>query len=791
MRLYRIIAAIVLALGPAMLHAAGPASITATTRERRTVSVTALTPDILRIDNTAAGVAPAPVQSVLELTPAPEAATVNAGGTSLSTLGGITATLDASGVLTISGATRGSSITDYGERRSADGEYSLTLGTSSTGSYYGGGERGHKLNLRGDTLVMYNRQNYGYTGNDPRISQMNITMPLLLSSDGFAIVFDDYAAARLITDSNSIRYVTESDKPVAYYYIGGADMAALTENLTELTGRQPLPPMWALGYITSKYGYRTQAETTGTIDTLKQHGYPVDGIVLDLYWYGKEQDMGRLAWEPSQWPDPKGMLAELKERGVNTVTISQPYVLRNGRALDNYNTLADAGYFVADSTGTAPRDITIWVGEGGMFDVSNPGTRAWLSERYRTLTDMGVGGWWGDLGEPEVHPEGSLHSNGLSTRLYHNKYGNDWSSIISELYTKEYPDTRLMTLMRGGTTGLQRYSVFPWSTDVSRSWGGLEPQVRIMLNSGLSGLGYMSSDLGGFAVDPEHPYMPELYVRWLQSGLFSPVFRTHAQQYAEPYNYPQYEGIIRALVLERYRWLPYNYTLAYENAEYGYPLVRPLDFTASAHGRYDSISDQYLWGNELMVAPVMTENTTSRRVVFPEGSVWLDYYDPRVRYQGGTEAAAYPAPLDQLPLFVRAGAFIPTADYPMDNTGDYRADRFTINYYPVSGESSYTLYDDNRLSPRSLAEGQYRLINFTGDAREKNICVEISSEGSYEGAPAQVELIFEVRGLDKAPSDVHFSEKDVRLAGYDGDTGTLVFAVDYTPGTRSKIIITK
>ena len=225
----------------------------------------------------------------------------------------------------------------------ASGTKSVTFEGSDDEIFYGAGERGHKFNLRGDTLTMYNRQNYGYTGDDPRISQMNITMPLFLASEGFAIVFDDYAAATMaLTDP--IVYTTESRKPVTYYYIGGCDnLADLTEQLTELTGRQPMPPLWSLGYITSKYGYRTQAETTGVIDTLRTQGYPVDGIVLDLYWYGKEEDMGRLAWDPEQWPDHKGMLRSLDSLGVKVVAISQPYVLRNGRAIDNYNTLAPKG----------------------------------------------------------------------------------------------------------------------------------------------------------------------------------------------------------------------------------------------------------------------------------------------------------------------------------------------------------------------------------------------------------------------------------------------------------------
>lgn len=502
-------------------------SVGAVTPDGRTVKATALTPYIIRIDNTSGSESAAPVQSVLELTGEADDARLNSSGTSFTTTAGIRVSVDACGALTVSSTRKGTTVYDSGLRRRTHGDGSrIELATSSTGSFYGAGERGHKYNLKGDTLVMYNRQNYGYTGADPRISQMNITMPLFLASDGFAIVFDDYAAAEMIM-RNPITYITESKRPVTWYYIGGVDtLAGLTEQLTELTGRQPLAPLWALGYITSKYGYRTQAETESTIDTLRTKGYPVDAIVLDLYWYGKEQDMGRLDWEPSQWPDPEGMLSRLDSLGVKTITISQPYVLRDGKAIDNYNSLVHKGLFVADSTGKAPQEVKIWVGEGGMFDVSNPETRRWLSDRYESLTRRGAGGWWGDLGEPEVHPQTAMHANGLAARQYHNKYGNDWSSIISELYAEKFPDRRLLTLMRGGTTGLQRYSVFPWSTDVSRSWGGLEPQIRILLNAGLSGVAYMGSDLGGFAVDPAHPYMPELYVRWLQAGLFSPVFRT-------------------------------------------------------------------------------------------------------------------------------------------------------------------------------------------------------------------------------------------------------------------------
>ena len=446
-----------------------------------------LSGNIVKVTNTPAGVPEPPEQTVL-VRQWPDSSAVPRVGVSI----------DSAGVLTITDRLNGTWLRDSGLRSRSEGKSTLVLSTNSGGSFYGAGERGHKLNLRGDTLVNYNRQNYGYTGDDQRISQMNITMPVLLSSDGFALLFDDFAASTMVA-SDSIVYTTESDLPVTYYYIGGVhSLAELTTALTSLTGRQPLPPFWAMGYITSKYGYKSPEETVAAVDSLRGQGYPLDGIVLDLYWFGREQDMGFLDWDRSVWPDPEGMMRRLADRGVKLITVSEPYILRNGTGIDNYNTLDADSMMVRDSIG-ATHPVTIWVGEGGMFDVSNPKTRRWLGDRYRMLTDLGVGGWWGDLGEPEVHPETGFHANGLGARKYHNHYGNDWSSIISELYAEHYPDRRLITLMRGGTTGLQRHSVFPWSTDVSRSWGGLEPQIRIMLNSGLSGLGYMSSDLGGFA----------------------------------------------------------------------------------------------------------------------------------------------------------------------------------------------------------------------------------------------------------------------------------------------------
>ena len=660
----------------------------------------------------------------------------------------------------------------------------------------GAGERGHSLNLKGDTLTMYNRQNYGYTGTDPRISQMGISVPYFVSDSGYGVLFDDYNEGLLVL-GDTITYSSNTPKPLSYYFINGEkSIAGATEGYTLLTGRQGLPPFWSLGYITSKYGYHTQDEATGVIDTLKNHGYPVDGMVLDLYWYGVETDMGRLEWNPEQWPDHKKMLSDMKDRGVNMVLISQPYINKKG-AIDNYNLLSEKGMLVKDSLGNT-HDVTTWVGDAGMFDVSNPETREWLWNRLKSLTEEGVAGWWGDLGEPEVHPRTIVHANGETASQYHNVYGNEWSRIIYEGLRKDFPDMRPLLMMRGGTAGLQRYSVFPWTTDVSRSWGGLQPQVKLMLSSGLSGLAYMSSDLGGFAVDPEHPTDEELYVRWVQMGAFTPSMRTHAQQQPEPYHYPDSENILKDYITMRYKWLPYNYTLAYENATKGWPLARPLNFKGeNPDAKYAEISDEYLWGDNVLVAPVMQAGARQRTVEFPAGK-WISWHNPSQVFAGNTSATVE-APLSELPLFVKAGSFIPQYMLPIENVTQYDPTFLTVRYYPDKEESSYTMYDDNRMSPASLSDGEYQLIYFKGKEEGDDINISFSTNGGkYPDMPSTRMLTMEIMNVVK-PSSVTLSDnsrldefespKAIRQYGWCYDPATKVltirFAWNYSPLTLS------
>lgn len=775
---------------PGFISTSGNSTLIAT--ERGTVAVTPLTPDIFKVTRVPAGEKyfSIPRSQASVLSPSTEGITWFATPSEVtfcseSTLVKVDRRTGRTIFLNVEGDTI---LAEAGGVDNSGSVKTVSLRNGIAQNLYGAGERGHSLRLNGDTLVMFNRQNYGYTGGDPRISQMGITVPWLVSDAGYGVLFDDYNRATLTLGNDSIVYESETPKPLSYYFVNGeGTLEGATARYTELTGRQQLPPFWALGYITSRYGYHNEQEALGAIDSLKQRGYPVDGIVFDLYWYGKETDMGRLEWDKNQFPDHRRMLDSLNRMGVHTVLINQPYINKIG-AIDNYNVLSEAGMLAKDSAGNT-HDVTTWVGDAGMFDISNPATRIWMWNRLKGLTAEGVSGWWGDLGEPEVHPLSIVHANGETASQYHNVYGNEWSKTIYNGLRNDFPDMRPLLMMRGGTAGLQRYSVFPWTTDVSRSWGGFAPQVALMLNSGLSGLGYMGSDVGGFAVDPADPYQPELYVRWLQMGTFSPMLRTHAQLKPEPYHYPQHDAIIKSFIKQRYEWLPYNYTLAYENTAHGLPLARPINFHSESGTVDANNTDEYLWGSEVLVAPVFKKGARKRKVTFPAGNRWVNWNKPTQSFAGGTTATVS-APLEQLPMFVKEGSFIPLYTRSIENVGQYDPRYLTVKYFPSTEPTTYTLFDDNRLSPTSLADGQYQLTSFGARREGAKLVITIESEGGYRGMPEARLMTLEIPGISNPGSveiDGHRltkapTSKTVRndAWSYDAATRTLTIGFTYT-----------
>ena len=374
-----------------------------------------------------------------------------------------------------------------------------------------------------------------------------------------------------------------------------------------------------------------------------------------------------------------------------------------------------------------------------VYDAYSAEARDIYWNNLKRLFDFGLDGWWMDSTEPD-HFDVTSKDMDTKTALgsFRRVRGAYPLMTVGGVYDHQRAtsdDKRVFILTRSGWAGQQRYGCNVWTGDVTSTWDMLRNTVPALMNFSLTGNPNCNSDIGGFFCNqynkrsgdnsaPKNPLFQELYVRWLQMGTFTPMLRTHAQLKPEPYNFPDVEPISKRYIKMRYEWLPYNYTLAYENAAKGWPLARPLDFHGDNPGeKYASIDDEYLWGDNVLVAPVMKKGARSRKVVFPAGE-WVDYNNIALTYRGGTTATVK-APLEQMPLFVRKGAFIPQYTLPLENVGQYDPAHLTVQYYPSAKPSTYVLYDDDRTSPTALNDGNYMLTTFKGQSDASGTVISI------------------------------------------------------------------
>ncbi len=588
---------------------------------------------------------------------------------------------------------------------------------------YGGGARALGMNRRGNKLALYNRADYGY---ETYSKLMNFCIPMVLSSKMYAVHFDNSAIGYLDLDSkkdNILAYETISGRKT-YQVIVGDSWIDLISNYTDLTGKQPLPARWTLGNFSSRFGYHSQEEVEKTIKKFEDNQIPVDAIILDLYWFGKEMKgtMGNLDWEKETFPNPEKMIADLNAKGIKTVLITEPFVLTTSK---KWQETVDKKIVATDKNGK-PFTYDFYFGNTRIVDIFKPEGKDWFWNIYTKLINQGVGGLWGDLGEPEVFPSEAITAGGSADEV-HNIYGHNWAKLIADGYKKDFTNQRPFILMRAGYSGSQRFGMMPWSGDVSRSWGGLQSQTEISLQMGMQGMSYMHSDLGGFAGDY---FDNELYIRWLQYGVFQPIFRPHAQE--EVASEVARKDIItrekaKKQVELRYQLLPYNYTLAFENNQKGTPLMRPLFFEESENSKLLTVCETYLWGNDFLVTPITKAGVTSTSVYFPKNNNWFDFYSDEEQLAGTTENIAVVE--DHIPVFVRGGAFIPMIK-TIQNTSKYSLENFDLHYYfdAKTTQSSGKLYNDDGKTANSFEKGAFEILNFNGNTNGKTIVVKLSSE---------------------------------------------------------------
>ncbi len=637
----------------------------------------------------------------------------------------------------------------------------LQFGLAAGEPLFGTGSRSIPLNRYGYKVELNNNPWYGYSTD---ADNLNFSMPFLQSARGYGLFFDNPSRGYLDMGKTNPTLLEAGFRAgkLQFYTFTGGNPAAIIKGFTALVGRMPMPPRWALGNFMSRFGYKTQQEVMDIADMMKAQQFPFDAVIIDLFWFGDgvhgAWNMGNLDWDKKRFPDPEKMIADLQQQNIKTILITEPFVLAESF---NYQYTQQQKLNAVAQNGDTIGIKEFFFGHAGLLDIFQTKTKDWFWSKYDAQIKKGVAGWWGDLGEPEKHPEYLYHNlkdQGFN-RLFradevHNMYGHLWSQMLFDKYAKHYPNERLFHLNRSGYAGTWRFGSFPWSGDVDRSWNGFRAQLPIMLSMGLSGVPTMHSDAGGFAMGQRDP---ELYRRWLQMSVFSPIFRPHGSVNAPDPKIPQIESepvfydepdksILRNFIQLRYRLMPYVYQLAHEAATNGSPFVRPMFYNDTNDPELFKATDQYYFGPSLVVAPVLEKKAKKRKLYLPRG-FWYDFWKPE-RSISGTKWIEVDVNDTTIPVFVKAGSVLPMKPQ-FDNTAVYPKEQLVFHYYAHAGVMTHSFYEDDGNSAHSLRSGAFETIKVYSVQKTNPVSFTFSSTGSYKGKPAQREVELFVHGIDK------------------------------------------
>ena len=660
----------------------------------------------------------------------------------------------------------------------------------------GGGERVLGMDRRNHRMPLYNRAHYGY---ETQSNQMNFSIPAVFSSNKYILLFDNSAKGWMDlgkSEHDILQFEAVAGR-MAYLVFAGDTYPQLIKNYVEVTGKQPMPPRWAFGNYASRFGYRSEQEVRDTVNKFHELDFPLDALILDLYWFGKDikGHMGNLDWDLAAFPTPTKMIEDIKAQGVNTILITEPFVLTSSKKWQD----AEKNQALAKDADGKPKRFDFYFGNTGLIDVFNDQGKNWFNDIYKGLYQQGVSGWWGDLGEPEVHPSDTLHTLAdgriANGDAIHNVYGHQWAKMVFENQLDLAPNKRPFILMRSGFAGSQRYGMIPWTGDVNRTWGGLKPQVELSLQMGLLGMAYTHSDLGGFAGGEK--FDKELYIRWLQYGVFQPIYRPHAQDNIAPeivFHDKNTQDILRKFIKLRYELLPYNYTLAYKNSTTGMPLMRPLFFEQTfvqknKNKKNNNLLDNttsYLWGDAFLVTPVVDAEVKSVSVPLPKG-VWFDYFSGE-RHQGN-QTVNITTSLETLPVLVRAGSFIPMID-AIQSTKDYDSSKLTLHYYADESvkQSEGKMYEDDGEIFQANAQGLFELLFFKASQENKKLTIHLSKNDThYASMPQKRQMKLVIHHWQTKPSKVMVGTRPADNIAWNQETKTLTvnFAWQHQPLTLS------
>lgn len=582
---------------------------------------------------------------------------------------------------------------------------------------YGLGDKPGCLNKRGYSYVNWNTDDPAPHVDSFKSLYKSIPFFIVLGDEYCYGIFADntYKTTFDFGFENTDYYFIEHEKgELDYYFMPGNDMAEVVGLYTSLTGTTPLYQRWIYGSHQSRWGYYTQDEVLDIADKFRELDIPCDVIHMDIdYMNGYRV----FTFDDKKFPDVKGLSEKLADRGVKLISIIDPGVKKDEDYF-MYKEGMEMDAFAHDTDGSVYENA-VWPGTSVFPDFTKQSVRSWWGDKTKILLEHGISGIWNDMNEPASFngplPDDVQFEYGAHEKV-HNIYGHFMAKATYEGLAKNDGGKRPFVLTRAAYAGSQKYCG-GWTGDNHSIWAHIALSLEQVCNLSVSGLAMCGSDIGGFGSDTT----PELLVRFYEAAVFVPFFRNHSAmgtRRQEPWQFDETTiDAVRKTVKLRYRFIPYIYDLAHECEKTGAPIVRPLVYEYPVDKHVRNISDEYMLGSFVLVAPVIAPGKEAREVYLPDGD-WYDYYTGE-KYSGGRYILA-DAPIDKVPVFIKAGAIIPVADGKIRSTEDITEDKISILTYP--GKGSFVHYQDDN-ETFAYRNGAYNAVEYTldGDKLEKKV----------------------------------------------------------------------
>jgi alpha-glucosidase len=614
--------------------------------------------------------------------------------------------------------------------------------------FYGLGEKAARLDKRRGQFTMWNTDAFGYKeGTDPLYQ----SIPFYIGwehGDAYGIFYDNSYRTHFDMGANSQEFVSFQAEGGAmdYYFFRGPSIKKILGRYAELTGHMPLPPMWSLGHQQSRYSYYPDRLVEQVVERYRKDDLPLDAIHLDIHYMNGYRVF---TWDPERFPNPKAMTDRLRRQGVKVVTIVDPGI-KIDPGYSAYDQGKAADYFLKRKDGKMWVG-KVWPGEAAFVDYTIDAAARWWGDLFRAYTDQGVAGIWLDMNEPSdfIDQTGTsqmdvvMHDGGARSTLAkgRNQFALHMARATYQGLERLRPDERPFLLTRAGYAGIQRWAAL-WTGDNTASWEHFGVSIPMFQSVGLSGEPFVGADVGGFIGRTDG----ELLTRWYQVGFLTPFFRNHAELSGydhEPWRFGKYyEDIIRKYLKLRYRLLPFLYARMEEAHRTGVPVFRPLLLNFQNDAETLNIDDEFMIGDDLLVAPILKPGATARRLYLPQGQ-WFDYWTG-TEYRG-EQMIRVEAPLEIVPMFVRGGAILPLGP-EMNWVGEKSSNPITFHVYPDrNGRALASLYEDDGIS-MGYQRGVFRRTEFSALNLPDRVEIAMGApQGTYRSGSRDFEFVWKRR----------------------------------------------